>query len=270
MKPNQINSKYNSAFVAVLGLAITTLSARAELLFDRGLPTLNLNLAAGANRANIAWADSEATAAPLEYWLPGDNFTLSGSGPFLVNTIRVWTIGNSNNLSLLGGLGGGIIDSLSTTYTATPVTYSGATTYENTAGAFIDLYQVDFTVNLTLDAGQTYNFFVSGPWTFVATDDFRNTPLHSSNGALSGSPQQGADGTFLWLHVDGADQVVETWQTGTGLGTSGFGAGWDKNSDGDVQVFGAQVPEPSSVALLSCSLLLLPFRSLRRNMRKHA
>lgn len=260
-----IKYKYNKSVIIALGLALTAFSAQADLLFDRGLPTDNINNAAGSNRSNIAWADSETTGTPSEYWLPGDNFTLGGSGSYLVNTIRVWTIGNSSNLSLLGGLDGNPMSIISTSYSATPVTYSNSLTYQNNAGSFLNLYQVDFAVNLSLNAGDAYDFFVNSPWAFVAENDFRNTPLHSTNAGLSGSTQEEADGVFLWLHVNGATQTVETWDTATGAGTSGFPAGWDKDSDGNVQVFGAAVPEPGSLAILSVGLLLV---SSRRSSRR--
>ncbi|MEI9961595.1 MAG: hypothetical protein WDM76_10835 [Limisphaerales bacterium] len=127
---------------------------RADLVVDRGLPIINLNNAAGANRANVAWADSETTGSPAEYYVPGDNFTITGSGTYQVDTIRLWTTGSSASLSLLGGFGDSI-SLISTTYTPTLITYADASSYQQLGGGFVDLYQIDFTVNLTLDAGQT-------------------------------------------------------------------------------------------------------------------
>jgi hypothetical protein len=268
---NEIKSIHNKTLIAALAVAAaTTLSSQADLLFDRGLPTSNLNNIAGANRSNIGWADSEATATPSEYWLGGDSFTLGGAGTYQVDTIRLWMVGSSSNLTLLGGLNGDPVSAISSIYAASSVTYGNASTYQKNAGDFLDLYQVDFTVNLTLNAGQLYNFFVETPWSFVGTDDYRQTPLHSTNAALSGSTQEGADGTFLWLHVDGLGQGVETWESGTGAGTSGFPSGWDKNTDANVQVFGSAVPEPSSVAMLSGALLLLSSRRALRRKQQHA
>jgi hypothetical protein len=65
--------------------------------------------------------------------------------------------------------------------------------------------------------------------------DVRGARLHASNAALSGSPQTGADDTFLFLGNDG---IVYTWNTLTGEGTYCPGCvGWNKTSDGNVQVF---------------------------------
>lgn len=232
--------------LAVAVVSGMTASAMADaLLVDRGLPTANLNNAAGANRSNVAWADSEGSATPTEYWLPGDDFTISGSGNYHVSTIRVWAVGSNTGFSLLGGLSGGTMSTLSSSFAATNVTYANSEDYQKTDGSTASIYQIDFSVNLDLAAGQTFDFFVDGPWISRSTY-FVNTSLHASNAALSGSTQQGADDAFQWLHVNGATQTVESWYSGTGAGTAGFSAGWDKNSDANVQVFGAAVPLPAA------------------------
>ncbi|HEY5082878.1 MAG TPA: hypothetical protein VII48_00025, partial [Rhizomicrobium sp.] len=59
--------------IFVLGATILTspqIAAASVLVVDRGLPTDNLNDAAGANRSNVAWADD-----PVPYFY-GDTFTL--------------------------------------------------------------------------------------------------------------------------------------------------------------------------------------------------
>lgn len=201
------------------------------VVFDRGLPTANLNNAAGANRSNVAWADGSPT-----FWLPGDDFVLAGSGSYAVTKIRVWSVTDSLNLSLRGGTGGSI-STWSTSYTATPVTYVNSATYQGTSGTFRNLYQLDFDVNLTLTGGTNYDFFLDSP---LLDSGSRTAFLHASNAGLSGSTQQGADDTFKWYDV--GLSTVSTWQS--------LGNGWDKNSDGNVQVFAA-IPEASSVIALS-------------------
>jgi len=72
--------------------------------------------------------------------------------------------------------------------------------------------------------------------------------LHASNAPLSGSPQTGANGVFLFLGNDG---TVYTWDSLTGAGTYCPGcSGWNKVSDGNVQVFGF-APPPGQVPLVS-------------------
>ncbi len=57
--------------------------------------------------------------------------------------------------------------------------------------------------------------------------------------------------------------TVETWYSGDGGGTAGMPAGWNKNSDANVQVYGTAVPEPSSILLLSFGLFGLAVFKMR-------
>jgi hypothetical protein len=199
--------------------------------FDRGLPIENLNNEAGADRSNIEWADVETL--PETPWLPGDDFTLAGSGPNIVYSIRVWSTDNAG-LSLWGGAAGAPISLISSTYTAIPMTYANGEGYQTSASDLLQLYQIDFSVNIPLNGGITYEYFLDGPAT-ASGSDFRGVRLHASNAPLSGSPQIGADDTFLFLGNDG---TVYTWNTLTGGGTYCPGCvGWNKTSDGNVQVF---------------------------------
>ena len=87
--PRRWATRLLSLVLGVAFLAGSHLAAAQVLVFDRGLPTENLNIAAGANRSNIEWADIETP--PETPWLPGDDFTLAGSQPFyVITTIRVW------------------------------------------------------------------------------------------------------------------------------------------------------------------------------------
>jgi len=229
----------------VLGSALfagSHLAAAQVLVFDRGLPTENLNNAAGADQSNVEWADVETL--PETPWLPGDDFTLAGTGSYVVTTIRVWST-DSAGLSLRGGVAGEPIGVIAGTYTATPVTYVNSESYQTGAGDFLTLYQIDFDVDIPLEGGVTYQYFLDGPATASGTD-FMGARLHASNAALSGSTQMGADDTFLFLGNDG---TVYTWNAMTGDGTYCPGCiGWNKTSDGNVQVFG-QPTAPAEQAL---------------------
>lgn len=229
----------------VLGTALLAgshLAAAQVLVFDRGLPTENVNNAAGADQSNVEWADIETP--PETPWLPGDDFTLAGTGSYAVTTIRVWST-DSTGLTLRGGVAGEPIGVIADTYTATAVTYANSEGYQTAAGDFLDLYQIDFNVDLQLEGGVTYQYFLDGPAT-ASGSDFMGARLHASNAALSGSTQMGADDTFLFL---GNDDTVYTWNTATGDGTYCPGCiGWNKTSDGNVQVF-AQPVAPTQQAL---------------------
>lgn len=241
-------------------LAGSNLVAAQVLVFDRGLPTANLNNAAAANKSNVLWADQETQ--PITPYLPGDDFTLPGTGPYVVNKIRVWSLENTG-LTLQGGVATGPIAQISNTFTATAVTYANSQSYQNSAGAFLMLYQIDFTVNIPLNGGVAYQFFLGGTPIAAGNTDFIGPRLHASNAALSGSTQQGANGTFLFLANDG---TAQTWNSMTGAGTYCPVAcpGWDKVSDGNVQVFAAptpaapvvQVPAVSGSGLAGLALLL--------------
>ena len=224
-------------------LAGSHLAAAQVLVFDRGLPTENLNNAAGANKSNVEWADIETL--PVTPWLPGDDFTLAGTGSYVVTTIRVWST-DADGLILRGGVAGEPMGVIADTYTASPVTYVNSEGYQTSAGDFLQLYQIDFTVDIPLNGGITYQYFLDGPAT-ASGPDFRGIRLHASNAALSGSTQMGADDTFLFLGNEG---TVYTWNTLTGDGTYCPGCvGWDKTSDGNVQVF-AQPVAPTEQVLV--------------------
>jgi len=234
--------------------ACSQLAAAQVLVFDRGLPTANLNNAA-VTRSNVLWDDEEPPSeAP---WLPGDDFRLPGSGTYTVTTIRVWSKGNTG-LKLRGGAAGGSIGLVSSAYTATAVTYANGESYQASSnGAFLPLYQIDFSVSIPLNGGITYQFFLDGP-AIPFGSDFLGASLHASTAALSGSPQQGADDTFLFLNNSG---TVLTWNSGTGGGTYCGCIGTSNNTDGNVQVFAllppvAAVPAVSGLGLAALALLL--------------
>ena len=249
------------------GLASLALASPAladTVLVDRGLPTQNLNNAAGADRSNVSWADTE-TSKPGSFALPGDNFKIGGTGAYKVTDIRVWDVGDGlSGYNLYGGLEGGTMGKVSSSFTSKEVTYQGGASYES--GATWPIYQIDFNVDLFLNAGDTFDFFLGGPFT-ESGGLFYSPFLHASNAAESGSPQQGSDDTFLWLmfNNDGNPVDVESWLSGTGGGTTGWGPGWDKNSDGNVQVIGEAVPDVTSAwVLLTGSVAGLAY--LRRKL----
>src|SRR6266540_1061168 len=72
---------------ACLALMLVSQSAWAGTIFSRPLPTINLNFAAGANRSNRSFGESDPTAA-----MNGDDFTLpqsNGVVGWLIQSITV-------------------------------------------------------------------------------------------------------------------------------------------------------------------------------------
>lgn len=246
-----------SVLLMVFGLVVggSGLASASPLLFDRGLPTANLNNdagVAGVDRSNVAWAFGADTA--LRY-LAGDDFTLGGSGDYLVDTIRVWSVANSAGLSLWFGAEDGTLSQLSSP-TITSVTYSDGSAYQRSSGPFTQIYQLDFSLNQVLSGATTYQFFLDGP---SAANSAAYAFLHSSNAALSGSTQQGADNQYLWAQGAVAGGAVTFGGT-----IDSNGDGWDKSSDGNVQVFGTQaVPEPATLTLVGLGFLGVGTRKLR-------
>lgn len=249
--------KLQSAILSA-GLALT-MSSNAALLVDRGLPTQNLNNAAGANRANVAWLYPGYTAT--DYWLVGDSFANTSSQTWSINTIRLWSMKETETASLWGGIDGSPIGIVANSATVTDASYTSLAepTYQGSAGSYRAMHQIDFAVNLTLAPGQVYNFFFDGR---SSDSGYTLAYAHASNAALSGSPQDGSDDLMLYANIIGGS--VDPLSVGT---WTSLGSGWDKASDLNVQVIGTPVPEPSTY--LAGALLLLPFgASTIRIMRK--
>jgi hypothetical protein len=219
-------------------------SANAVLLVDRGLPTINLNNAAGANRANVAWAVAGNT--PRNYWLVGDTFQNTSSETWLVDTIRLWTVGQTDTAILRGADGESAVGVVSETTYANPGPNNRYQEPGPGSRPFMNLNQIDFAVSITLLPGQTYSFFLDGSGNVPG---IRIPSVHASNAALSGSRQDGADELMLFANVVDGTLDPESVVTWSGLGP------WDNTADLNVQVFGsavsASVPDSgSSMALL--------------------
>jgi len=233
------------AAVRLSGFALATalliapqLAAAQSMVVDRGLPTANLNNAASPDRSNVMWVDDDGRPV-------GDDFTLPGTEAYTVTTIRVWAMSDTG-LTLSGSPTGGTIEELSTSFTATAATYTNGNGYQGgSSGDYYDFYQIDFDVNIPLNGGDEFQFFVEGQSDFF---------LHASNASLSGSPQDGSNDRILLLEDD---DTVTSFNTNA--------PGWDnKPSDINVQVLAqtqadaaaTSIPTMSSLGLAGMALML--------------
>jgi hypothetical protein len=243
------------AFLVVAGLVIGGGGiASAVTLFDRGLPNLNLNDAAGSSRSNVTWASTNPTG------FMGDDFVIGTTGQsYVINSITVWGAQydplstDINNISLYVGKAGGSLGLLSTgsvsgntnsnpniihTYVSYPAP-GDPLGYQGNSGGYYPIAQTIFNgLNLLVDGGVKYNFGVLG--------DKNLWWSHASNAALSGTPQDGADGKYLEFDTANLASVV-VWDSSL--------VGWDKGSDINVQIAGAPVPIPGALLLFGSGLL---------------
>jgi hypothetical protein len=252
--------------LVLVGLATAASVSLADTLIDRGLPSANLNNIAGSNRSNVSWGYPQNQGGE---WTTGDDFTLGATGDvgnpvWRLDTIRVWiTAGPTDsafslsdryaNTSLYLKNGAGPVSlAKSGTFTGgnatnnpdisiSQVQYAGGLDYQGSSGAFIRIWQVDFTnLNLTVTPGDMVQFFPYGQ--LNVPNSGQAWFNHASNAALSGTTQQGADNLMSWLDINDL--------TSFGAWDSNAPNTWDKSSDINVQAFGAAIPAPGSLALL--------------------
>jgi hypothetical protein len=252
-----------------------------NMVFDRGLPTANLNNAAGTNRSNVAWGDYSPDAGLN--WAIGDDFNLNQAGTVTISDLRVWIVATGNqppssmwtDLRLFGGPTAGAsgspssvtqLSQVSTTgadpnVVISQVTYADGSSYQGSSGNSIDIWQVDFLLNWQVDGNTTYSFFVGDTPTALNTSLYPpgvSPFLSASNAALGGAPAQGSDNLIHDIGWNGSGvQTYETWNS--------LGNGWDKPSDINVQIFAT--PEPSSILFLGTVVFFVG--SLARRKYQH-
>lgn len=275
------DTAFRSLLIALTLAAASSTGAQAALLFDRGLPTHNINNpvpnnpAPDLDRSNISWGFADKIGSGYSYPI-GDDFSLGTAGQtYLVDTLRVWavigvadtaaTIPNSfwQSFTLWGGqveagasglsaLHAGLTNGSDPQISIAQVTYSNGENYwAEPVQLYRKIWQIDFTgLNWTVEGGKLYQFFVDGSG-FTSLETWNVFPiLHASNAGLSGSTQIGADGFYRLLRVNqGIPNYVGTWNSNNlGLpgtyqasGSPGRG-GWNKSSDINVQIYGSLFP----------------------------
>lgn len=214
---------------------------------SRPLPAENLNNAAGANRCNIRWANSDyGNDFTIGY---GDDFTMPSGTNWRIEKIRVWIVPSVpvwpeyflgdlyQSIALYTGTpGGALTEACSGMFTegtnhtdngniiVTPVTYPGGVHYQAADGRFNRIWQIDFAnLPLEVNGGMTYVFGVHA----VPRVD-RLCFMHATHGV------QGGDGKIRRFDINNLSngttlvEDIDNW----------FGG---KGSDINVQVFARSV-----------------------------
>jgi hypothetical protein len=235
-----------------LALALPVFAVEPALVVNRGLAQANLNDVSGDYRSNIRWSLYESGFL-------GDDFSIGGAGEqWVIDTIRVWTVpglihrdpehlgdfyqdvrlyfgGPEDGLTPLmtGLLSAGDNQASNSNIVIRDASAAGVTPYEE-FGTQLHVWQIDFTqLNLKVQGGVKYRFGAWGlgrpmPKKVGKTYAWFNL---ASNAELATASQDGADGKMLLFTSGGKFKSA----------FNGKGAGWDKNSDIDVQVFAHRV-----------------------------
>jgi hypothetical protein len=241
---------------AAAAMSFTMAASASSLVFDRGLPNINLNEPAGADRSNIGWGpyfgDDDG------YYFAGDDFVINYSPKYQtrIDRVVVWGVQanplseDTANVSLFMGpsgvdIVGDVLTLQSSSGTHQYVNYPGTDIGNCGDGQTCNLVEMTFSgLDYVVQDGEYHNFGVKGDGPF-------GWYSHASNAALSGTPQQGADDLFfdMLLAPDGMSAEV-AFIVDSGLG------GWDKSSDINIRIYGTReyIPEPSSLALLGLAL----------------
>jgi len=237
-------------------LASVAFAADSGLVVDRGLPQSNLNNVSGAARSNVRWASDDQGFL-------GDDFVIGAPGEkWVIDSIRTWAVPGQLKIDpdhlgdfyqdvrlYFGGAGAGVTPRVSAvlspgsdetsnpTVRISEATRSGAALYDD-FGTALRIWQIDFgQLNLTVNGGTRYTFGVwgMGRQAPVSGDKGFQWFNHATNAALSGVPQDDADGVMLLFDGTGKPQGA----------FNGQGNGWDKTSDINVQVFAHRLDDPS-------------------------
>jgi hypothetical protein len=129
-------SRIRAMLAVAIGLClfVGVQTAYADLLFDRGLPTTNLNNEVNPNRSNFAvLGDSYEVINPPSYQVYGDDFMIKGSGTYYIDHVLIWVVSGGtipNGLKLIMGKAGGSLKVVSSSSIVTKVYYIDGQRYQ--------------------------------------------------------------------------------------------------------------------------------------------
>jgi len=235
-----------------LALAWPVLAAPPALVVNRGLPQANLNNVSGDYRSNVRWSLYDSGFL-------GDDFTVGAAGEsWVIDSIRVWTVPGVTETDpehlgdfyqdvrlYVGGANEGLTPIVTgllkpaSDQTSNPnilisdATAAGVVPYDD-FGTSMRVWQIDFTqLNFHAQGGVKLRF---GAWGLGRPIPNKAGKTYAwfnaaSNAELAVANQDGADGSMLLFTSGGKFQNA----------FDSKGAGWDKSSDINVQVFGHRV-----------------------------
>lgn len=270
--------------VTIISLYWLGQAQAAPIIFDRGLPSTNLNSSSNpvaTTRSNAAWAYGPYQTAnpPTQYTIPGDDFSIGSVGTsYNITTVRLWVIyGGLNSMVTPTGLnlyegkwadGPSGISLASSSFAAQRVYYDTSTNYVRWQdGVGRKIWEIDFTVNLTVEGGLKYWFFLDGLYQNQTDGYYYSYSLAASNSQYGGVTADGADNLLRKLTVDtggGGFTVVQQvdWDS---QGFTDSGKNFPNSTDANIQLEGFQVPLPSTLLLFGSGFLgLVGWRRFRK------
>jgi hypothetical protein len=242
-----------------LALTWTAFAAPPALVVNRGLPQANLNNASGDYRSNVRWSLYDSGFL-------GDDFSVGTVGEsWVIDTIRVWTVpgvaetdpehlgdfyqdvrlyvgGADEGLTpiVTGLLKAGSDQASNSNILISDATAAGVVPYDD-FGSNMRVWQIDFTqVNLPVQGGVKVRFGAWGLGRPMPSKAGKTGKTYAwfnaaSNAELAVAKQEGADGTMLLFTSGGRFKSA----------FDGKGAGWNKSSDINVQVFAHRIEAAS-------------------------
>ncbi len=249
------NTNRFSTVASLLLWVLPAVAADSVLVVDRGLPQSNLNNTSGSVRSNVRWAgdnqgfigDDFAIGAAGERWVidsirtwavPGYSGTIAAHLGDFYQDVRLYLGASSSDVTPVATaqLAEGTDEASNPNIRISDATNNGVLLYDD-FGTPLRIWQIDFTnLNVAVRGGVKTRFGVWGMGRPIPGQDGKAHLWfnHGSNAALSGTPQDGADG--LMLIFDGAGRAEGTLRAED--------KDWNKPSDINVQVFAHRLGGP--------------------------
>lgn len=237
---------YRSFVLTFLCLLPALADDAPQLVFDRGLPTANLNNAGGdSNRSNVRWS-------LYAQGFVGDDFSIGQPGEkWVIDRIRTWAVPGiaGEDPTALGSYyqdvrlyfgteDGGIspvragrldADSNISDNAGISIREADAARYDE-FGAMMRVYEIEFKdLKTSVEGGKKYRFGAWGLGRDIPGKEGKAYSwfTHASNALRSETRQDGADGRMLLFEPSG--NFASDWDSNS--------KAWNKSSDVNVQVF---------------------------------